>query len=964
MIFRTPKQAGEWVNRTKKIKFTFEGEEFSAFEGDTISSALWAAGQKVLGRSFKYHRARGLLSLANHDVNVMVTDGMDTNIRGDVVEVKDGMKLYAVNTSGSVKKDKNSYIDSISPILPVGFYYKAFHTPRRLFPFWENVIRKAAGLGVVNFDYPRILKRKTHSHCDVLVIGAGPTGLTAACTAAEAGLEVTIVDENRQLGGSLGYNRAGDSSVVAQLDGLLSKVASLTNITVMASSYAAGYYPDHLIPIVGDAGINKVRAKSVIVASGAFEQPPVFRYNDLPGVMLGSAAQRLVYRYAVKPFNNGIVVTANDYGYRVALDLLHAGTKIAALVDMRPTGSAAYAAALAKRGVNVYTGHCVYEAIASSDKSGVRGAVICAYDEKQNIALTDNKYTLKCDGIAMSAGWAPAGALLYQAGTGMHFDYDVEQFVPSRLPNGIFAAGKVNGVFELEQRIHDGVRAANDAIRHLGLQAPQNDAVKHAGISPSHPYPMVPHPKGKNFVDFDEDIQIKDFVNAAKEGFDNIELMKRFTTVGMGPSQGKHSNMNAIRILAKIRGLPVEKIGTTTSRPFFHPTPIGHLGGRGFHSHRLTSLHDWHQANGAVFTDIGAWKRAAYYPAAGQSKEDAIQTEALAVRKTAGIIDGSSFGKIEIHGPDAALFLERFFTGAYSDQKVGSCRYVMLLDEAGVVVDDGIASRLAEDLFYVSIGTSNAAAVYREMQRSQQMWQLNLGLVNVTGAYGAINIAGPAAREILSTLTDLDISDESFPMSSVRESQVAGVETRMIRVAFVAYNGYELHAPMGQIPHLWNAMIDVGKKHALRPFGSDTQRLLRLEMGHAMPGVDTDGLTNPFEIGADWAIKMSKPYFIGQRSLTILAKRPLRKQLVPFVLAENYKGEMPMDCNLVVDGRDILGRVTSISYSKYLDRCIGFAYVTISKKEADSVFQIRADSGALVTATVVKSPFIKTLGDA
>jgi sarcosine oxidase subunit alpha len=961
MIFRTPKQAGEWVNRTKKINFTFEGEAFSAFEGDTISSALWAAGQKVLGRSFKYHRARGVLSLANHDVNVLVTDGIDTNIRADVVEVKEGMVLTAVNTSGGVKKDKNSYIDSISPLLPVGFYYKAFHTPRRLFPFWENVIRKAAGLGIVNFNYPRILKRKTHSHCDVLVIGAGPTGLIAACTAAEAGLEVTIVDENRQLGGSLGYNRAGDSSVVAQLDRLLGKVASLPNITVIAGAYAAGYYPDHLIPIVGDAGINKVRAKAVIVASGAFEQPPVFRYNDLPGVMLGSAVQRLVYRYAVKPFNNGIVVTANDYGYRVALDLLQAGTKIAALVDMRSAGSAAAAGELAKRGVKIYTGHCVYEALASSDKSSVRGAVICAYDDKQNIALTDKKFTLECDGIAMSAGWVPAGALLYQAGTGMQFDYGVEQFVPSRLPNGMFAAGKVNGIFELEQRLLDGVRAANEAIRHLGLQAPQNDALKHVGTLPSHPYPMVPHPKGKNFVDFDEDIQIKDFVNAAKEGFDNIELMKRFTTVGMGPSQGKHSNMNAIRILAKIRGLPVEKIGTTTSRPFFHPTPIGHLGGRGFHSHRLTSLHDWHQANGAVFTDIGAWKRAAYYPAAGQSKEDAIQTEALAVRKTAGIIDGSSFGKIEIHGPDAALLLERFFTGVYTDQKVGSCRYVMLLDETGVVIDDGIASRLADDLFYLSIGTSNAAAVYREMQRSQQMWQLNLGLVNVTGAYGAINIAGPAAREILSTLTDLDLSYESFPMSSVRENQVAGVETRMIRVAFVADNGYELHAPMGQIPHLWNALMKAGKKDVLRPFGSDTQRLLRLEMGHAMPGVDTDGLTNPFEIGADWAIKMSKPYFIGQRSLAILAKRPLRKQLVPFVLAENYKGEMPMDCNLVVEGRDILGRVTSISYSKYLDRCIGFAYVTPAKKEPGSIFKIRADSGALVTATVIKTPFIKTL---
>ncbi len=958
MSLRTTKQNGEWLDRTKKINFTFEGEAFTAFEGDTISSALWAAGQKVLGRSFKYHRARGVLSLANHDVNILVTDGIDTNMRADVVLVKDGMVLNAVNTIGGVKKDKNSYIDSISPLLPVGFYYKAFHTPRRFFPFWEKVIRKAAGLGVVNFDYPRILKRKLHTHCDVLVIGAGPTGLTAASVAAEAGLEVTIVDENQQAGGSLGYDRSGNVAMASQLTDLLAKVAGYSNITMITGAYAAGYYPDHLIPIVAANGITKVRAKTVIVASGAFEQPPVFRYNDLPGVMLGSAAQRLIYRYGVKPFNNGVVVTANDYGYRVALDLLAAGTKVVAVVDLRAEASP-MAAEVTKRGVKVYPGHCVYEALASSDKSGVRGAIICAYDEQKNVAITAKKITLECDGIAMSAGWAPAGALLYQAGTAMQFDYAVQQFVPSRIPDGIFAAGKVNGIFELEQRINDAKRAANEALRYLGLSAPEVAVEKHVGASPSHPYPMVPHDKGKNFVDFDEDIQIKDFVNAAKEGFDNIELMKRFTTVGMGPSQGKHSNMNAIRILAKIRNLPVEKIGTTTSRPFFHPTPIGHLGGRGFHSHRLTSLHQWHAEHGAVFTDIGAWKRAAYYPTVGQTKEDAIQTEAMAVRQTAGIIDGSSFGKIEVHGPDAAEFLERFFTGVYATQKVGSCRYVMLLDESGVIVDDGIASRLADDLFYLSVGTSNAAAVYREMQRSQQMWQLDLGLVNVTGAFGAINIAGPAAREILATLTDLDLSYESFPISSVRESIVAGVEARLIRVAFVSDVGYELHIPMVQVPQVWQALLDAGKKHGIRPFGSDTQRLLRLEMGHAMPGVDTDGLTNPFEIGAEWALKMSKAYFIGQRSLQILAKKPLRKSLVAFVLAENFKGEMPMDCNLVLEGREILGRVTSIGYSKFIDRCIGLAFVTPAKTAIGAQFQIRTDNGSSVTATVVKTPFLK-----
>ena len=728
MSQRNPKQAGEWINREKVINFSFEGEAFTAFEGDTISSALWAAEQKVLGRSFKYHRPRGVLSFANHDVNILMTDGLDTNMRADVVQVQEGMNLSTVNTIGGVKKDKNSYIDRISPLLPVGFYYKAFHTPRRLFPFWESLIRKAAGLGVTNFNYPRITKRKLHSYCDLLVVGAGAAGLTAACEAAKAGLQVILIDENKQAGGSLSYDRGGDKIGVEHLDYLLKKIASLPNITLKTGAYAAGYYSDHLIPIVGADGITKVRAKAVIVATGAFEQPPVFRNNDLPGVMLGSAAQRLIHRYGVQPFDSGIVFTANDYGYRVALDLFDAGCKVIALVDLRAgSNGGLHAIDLAKRGVKIYAGHCVYEALATSDKSSVRGAVICAYDDKNNVALIENKFTIECDGIAMCAGWAPAAALLYQAGTAMQFNNDVQQFVPNRLPDGIFAAGKVNGVFELAQRLQDGARAANAALRYLGRPALEISIEKHAGSSPSHAYPMIPHPKGKNFVDFDEDIQIKDFENAAKEGFDNIELMKRFTTVGMGPSQGKHSNMNAIRILAKIRNLPVEKIGTTTSRPFFHPTPIGHLAGRGFHPHRLTSLHDWHAAHDAVFTDIGAWKRAAYYPQNGQSKEQTIQAEAMAVRQVAGLIDGSSLGKIEVHGPDAAEFLERFYTGKYAKQKLGTWRYTLLLDELGVVVDDGVACRIADDLFYLSIGTTNAATVYREMQRCQQMWQLDIG---------------------------------------------------------------------------------------------------------------------------------------------------------------------------------------------------------------------------------------------
>lgn len=960
MSMRLPRSAGEWINRDKAVRFSFEGKEYTAYEGDTISSALWAAGEKVLGRSFKYHRPRGVLSFANHDVNVMLTDGLDTNIRGDVVAVRNGQKLMAVNTDGGVRDDKNKYIDSISGVLPVGFYYKAFHTPRRLFPFWENVIRKAAGLGVVNFNFPRVTKKKLNSHCDLLVIGAGPAGLSAALIAAEAGLDVIIVDENQRAGGSLSYDRAGSSELGAKLAELLDMVKKMPNIQLHTGAYAAGYYTDHLIPIVGADGITKVRAKSVIVASGAFEQPPVFRNNDLPGVMLGSAAQRLIYRYGTKPFNKGVVVTANDHGYRVALDLVEAGIKVAALVDLRAASEGGTLMnEVMRKGVAVHTGSCVYEAVPAKGKFGVEGAVICPYDEATASADPSKAITMECDGIAMSAGWAPAAALLYQAGTAMRYDEAVQQFVPAKLPAGVFAAGKVNGVFDLVQRVHDGARAANEALRYLGKSAPQVDVAPHEGASPSHPYPIVPHPDAKNFVDFDEDLQVKDFINAAKEGFDNIELMKRFTTVGMGPSQGKHSNMNAIRILARIRKLPVEKIGTTTARPFFHPTPIGHLAGRGFHPHRLTPLHGWHEAAGAEFVEVGPWLRAAYYKKPGLSKLDIVQEEALAVRQTAGIIDGGSLGKFELQGPDASQFLERFYAGSFGSQKIGETRYALMLDETGVVVDDGVVSRLGEESFYVTVSTSNAAAVYREMQRWLQIWKLGVGLTNVTGAYSLINVAGPRSRQIVGKIAPLDLSDKAFPYGAIRETEIAGVPVRIIRVGFVADLAYEIHVAAGYARYVWEALVAAGEGHGLRPFGTDAQRLLRLEMGNHLVGHDTDGLTNPYEIGAEWAIKMGKPFFVGQRSLKIIAKRPLKKRLVPFMLAEGYREEMPQECNLVIEGGEIKGRTTSIAFSRSVGRVIGFAYVDPAQAQPGTQFQIRTDSGAMVKATVVKAPFIR-----
>lgn len=963
MTKRLPAQSGEWINRKKIINFSFEGKMYNGYEGDSITSALWAADETILGRSFKYHRPRGIVSLANHDVNVMVTDGVDTNIRADVTPIQEGMRLTAVNTSGGVKKDKKSWLDKIAPILPVGFYYKAFYRPKMLFPFWERVIRNSAGLGIVNFNYPRSTKRKLHQHCDLLIIGAGVAGLSAALEAASAELKVVVVDENVRIGGSLSYDKAADKTSDALLDNLSQQASTNRHIEIMTDAYAAGYYTDHLVPIISAQGMIKMRAKAVIVASGAFEQAPVFRNNDLPSVMLGTAAQRLVHRYSVKPFNNGIVFTANAQGYRVALDLLVKGVGIKALVDLRNNPDKSQVQAITSQGVAVHLGCCVLEALPNADKSGVSAVVICPFNESNSTTDEAKSLTIECDGIAMSAGWAPAAALLYQAGTKMRYDYIVNQFVPQTLPKGVFAAGKVNGVFDLNARVQDGKRAAQAAMQHLGKSVPQvfaySESDRSHGDAPSHAYPIVAHAKAKNFIDFDEDIQLKDFINAAQEGFDNIELMKRFTTVGMGPSQGKHSNMNAIRILAKIRDLPIEKVGSTTARPFFHPTPIGHLAGRNFHPMRLTALHTWHESAKAEFVQVGAWMRPAYYHQGKLEKQACITEEVLAVRNTAGMIDTGTLGKIEVYGADAALFLEEFYAGDFANMKVGTTRYALALDESGVMIDDGIACRLAKELFYVTASTANAATIYREMQRYQQIWQLDIGLVNVTGAYGAINLAGSKAQEILAKLTQADVSEAKFKFGAIREFEVANVAARVIRVGFVSELAYEIHVPAGDCLTVWNAIYTAGNAYQIRPFGVEAQRLLRLEMGHLITGHDTDGLTNPYEAAVEFAINMDKPFFIGQRSLQIINKKPLKKKLVSFTLTLKANAVSPLDCNLIISEGEIIGRITSIAFSPTIQKYIGLAYLPPNKAKSGQLFYIRNDIGELIDATVAGVPFLQ-----
>lgn len=954
MSDRLPPIPGEWINRSQAIDFTFEQKRCWGYVGDTVTSALYASGQRILGRSFKYHRPRGILSLANHDINALMQSGQELNLRADVTPLEAGMSLSAINTFGGVMGDRASVLNFLSPFMPVGFYYKAFHS-KLLFPFWERLIRNMGGLGKVDVSTTHIRTPKRYDFCDVLVVGAGVSGIAAALAAADAGADVAIVDENARAGGAGGYQLGGETYRAEKTAKLLRAIESHPRIRVYTQTQAAGYYADHWIPLVDRDRLSKMRAKAVIVASGAYEQPAVFRNNDLTGVMLASAAQRLIYRYAVKPMHRAIVLAANSDGYRAALDLAAQGVIVMAVVDLRENPPATDVMQLVRSlEIPIFLGHCVYEARSNPAKDGVCAAVICKLEAGQpQIGFSQ---AIACDGIIMSVGWASAANLLYQAGTKMRFDDYLQQFVPEVLPAGVFACGRVNGVFDFEQKLLDGRRAGLEAASYLKLGEKVNIPIAPERESPSHAWAMIEHPAGKNFVDFDEDLQFKDFLNAAQEGFDNIELLKRYTTVGMGPSQGKHSNMNALRILARITGKSPSEVGTTTARPFFHPVPLSHLAGRGFTPERQTPLHSRHAALGAKFMLAGMWRRPEYYAQPGKSRDECIHFEAEAVRTRVGIIDVGTLGKLELRGSDAAEFLERVYTGRYTNMKVGTTRYALMLDETGVVIDDGVIARLGSEHFYFTTTTSGATNIYRELSRLNTMWQLDCGIVNLTGARMAINLAGLYARNVLAKLTDLDISSTAFPYLAVREAQVAGISAVLMRVGFVGEWGYEIHVAAEFAIALWDALLEAGKTYGISPFGVEAQRLLRLEKGHIIVAQDTDGLTTPMEANLEWAVKMDKPFFIGQRSLQIVAKRQVKQKLVGFMLDDNFQGTPPQECHLVIDHGDIAGRVTSIALSTTLKRYIGLAYIKPELADMGN-FSIRLSDGSFVTATVSPTPF-------
>jgi sarcosine oxidase subunit alpha len=804
------------------------------------------------------------------------------------------------------------------------------------------MFRALTGLGSVTLSAERKATPKCYGFCDVLVIGGGASGFAAALTAAQAGARVALVDESLRLTG----NGAPPALVQAVCDS--------PAITLYPATEASGCYADHWVALSSQTHMTKMRAKAVVFATGVIETPAVFRNNDLPGVMLASGAMRLLARYGVAPGRRLVMVAANLEAYVACLELHARGVAVVAIVDLRsaPDSEAAVSACVAL-GMPILSAHAPYEALAGRDRV-VAGLRVAPMDAAGRLDLKSLQ-RIDCDTILMSVGWAAAAQLFLQAGGSTRFSAELQQFIPVDIPSGIFAAGRLNGVYETELRLADGRRAGSQAAAHAGFGVPGGAVVERSARCPSHRFPIIDHPQAKNFIDFDEDLQVKDLENAAQEGFDSSELLKRFSTVGMGPSQGKHSNMNALRVLARYRGVGVEELGLTTARPMYHPVPMKLLAGRSFHPERRTPIDAQHAALGAVWMPAGNWRRPEYYAVSGESRAQSIDAEVQSVRTAVGLIDVGTLGKIEIYGPDSAILLDRVYAGRYSDLKVGMTRYGLMVDESGVIIDDGVIARVSGELFYFTTTTGGSATVFRELQRWNALWGLDCVLVNVTGHRAAFNFAGPLSREILQTLTDVDLGDEAFPYLAARSGLVAGVAARLMRVGFVGELGYEIHMAASRGPDVWQALLTAGAPRGLRPFGVEAQRVLRLEKGHFIVGQDTDGLTDPQEANAMWAVAMKKPFFIGQRSLRILQARGPRQKLVGIELAESTP--LPKECHLVIDNGAIAGRVTSVTHSRALNKSIGLAMLSPDLAQVGRDIQIRIDTGDLLAARVVQAPF-------
>jgi sarcosine oxidase subunit alpha len=929
---RLSPQPGEVIDRADSFSFTWNGRSVSAFRGDTIVSALAARGERVFSRSFKLHRPRGILTASYLDPGCLLQVDGEPNVRGGHRLAAPGMEVRAQNVWPSLRFDLRAAARFLSPFLSVGFYYKTFMKPRALWPLYQRVLRKIGTPGGTIPREPRSAESdKRFAHPDVLVAGAGPAGLAAALAAAEAGARVMLVEEEHQLGGHL---RWGDSAGFEQLNRLREAISAQPEIEVLLDSVVSGRYDGNWIAVVQrnlpsvDERLIKARAKVLVAAPGLIERPYVFEGNDKPGVMLSTAVRRLIHLHAVKPGNRAVVFSANASGDAAAADLERVGVEVARVVD-------------ARRGERLrrVTGSGCVEAIELADGSRI-----------------------EADLLVTAVGWTTSTSLLNMAGDVPRYDHRAARFFPCQLPEDVLATGGILGDGSLEQILEQARAVGREAARRGAQRAVElrkgNPCASSAAPPTVEPIPIPRLPiestielfRGEThgFVDFSEDVSSKDLFSAVAEGFDSMQLSKRFSTATMGPTQGKLEVMNAVAIHAEATGSTIAATGTTTWRPPYAPISLGALAGRRFEPTRISPMHGWHLDHGATLLPAGQWLRPDHYGDPAR--------EVRNVRQNVGIIDVTPLGKLDLRGPDVAKLLDLLYVNKWARLPVGSVRYGVMCTDDGVIFDDGVTGRLDDDHYLMTTTSSGAAGVgawvENWLQTEHPDWRVHM--TPVTAAYASINVAGPRSRELMGRVVDgIDLDSAAFPYMRVRKGRIAGVDDCfMWRIGFTGELSFEVHVPSGFGLFVWETLIEAGGDLGVAPFGVEAQRIMRLEKGHFIVGQDTDGLTRAYSSGLGSLIKLDKSDFCGKPELAWQSERETDARLV--ALQPLDASIVPEEASQIVEGQErIVGRVTSSRMSPTLGRSICLGIVESEFAQPGKTVTIVLPDGSRIPARVM-----------